>query len=443
VNGISEIAFSAEHIELAASEANEEKETFRAEQKLTTADLDEKIKSKRSILDERIDSLEKEMALEMKAAEELKSMLEEEKGGVELMEKAASKDRIFATVVFTSLLIVALIVLMRKLIITPLSKFREPFMKIAEGDLTQRLDETRGDELGDVARWFNSFMVMLNDAMGKMAKASTTVSDSSKEISQNSGEVAKSVQNQVVQTDHMARAISEISAAVEDVSANATSESALAEKAMDVTRKGENTIVNAIEGMGKIEKTVKESANVIDKLGGSSEKIGEVIEVINDIADQTNLLALNAAIEAARAGEHGRGFAVVADEVRKLAERTTRATGEVAKTIEEIQENTRTAVISMEAGTDEVTKGASLINEAGVSFKEIVDIITQLAGKANEIAASVEQQAATTRQVSENTEVVTKSANDVAAGTEVTSNSAKNLSELADELNELVGKFKL
>ena len=198
-----------------------------------------------------------------------------------------------------------------------------------------------------------------------------------------------------------------------------------------------------IRGMERISEVVRKSAETVQELGNSSNQIGEIIQVIDDIADQTNLLALNAAIEAARAGEQGRGFAVVADEVRKLAERTTKATKEIAAMIKKIQKDTVGAVESMQQGTEEVQKGKELARKAGTSLNEIitgaqkvVDIITQ-------VAAASEEQSSTSEQISKSIESISSVTQQSAGGVQQIAHAAEDLNRLTVNLQELVANFKI
>ncbi|MEE8484813.1 MAG: methyl-accepting chemotaxis protein, partial [Nitrospinota bacterium] len=175
----------------------------------------------------------------------------------------------------------------------------------------------------------------------------------------------------------------------------------------------------------------------------SSQQIGEIISVIDDIADQTNLLALNAAIEAARAGEQGRGFAVVADEVRKLAERTTRATKEISVMIQSIQSNTLKAVSSMEGGTRDVSSGVQLINQAGKSLENIMNMIASVTANVEGIATSSEQQSTTAEAISKNTAIASEVSTELSTAAEQSSKSAKQVSMLAEQLKGMVEQFKL
>ena len=198
-----------------------------------------------------------------------------------------------------------------------------------------------------------------------------------------------------------------------------------------------------IAGMNKIAEVVKQSAETVQALGKSSDQIGEIVQVIDDIADQTNLLALNAAIEAARAGEQGRGFAVVADEVRKLAERTTKATKEIATMIKQIQKDTYDAVESMNEGTKQVEAGKLLAEKAGSSLDEIivgaervVDIVTQ-------VAAASEEQSSAAEQISKNIESISSVTQQSASGIQQIAHASEDLNRLTLNLQELVAQFKV
>jgi methyl-accepting chemotaxis protein len=202
-------------------------------------------------------------------------------------------------------------------------------------------------------------------------------------------------------------------------------------------------VEETIQGMKKIAERVKQTAETIDALGTRSEQIGEIIGTIEDIADQTNLLALNAAIEAARAGEQGRGFAVVADEVRALAERTTKATKEIGQMIKAIQAETGEAVKAMEEGVREVEKGAISSQKSGESLREILDQINEVNMQINQIATAAEQQTATVSEITNNIHDVTQVVHQSARGAEETSAAAAQLAEQSMHLQDLVGKFKV
>ena len=198
-----------------------------------------------------------------------------------------------------------------------------------------------------------------------------------------------------------------------------------------------------IKGMNRISEVVQNSAEIVQQLGRSSGHIGEIVQVIDDIADQTNLLALNAAIEAARAGEQGRGFAVVADEVRKLAERTTKATKEIALMIIQIQKDTQSAVVSMEKGTKEVESGRKLADKAGESLKEIIAGAQSVVDIISQVAAASEEQSATSEQISKSIEAISSVTQQSTEGVQQVAKATEDLSRLTHNLQNLVKKFKI
>ncbi|MFN9972490.1 MAG: methyl-accepting chemotaxis protein, partial [Phycisphaerae bacterium] len=195
--------------------------------------------------------------------------------------------------------------------------------------------------------------------------------------------------------------------------------------------------------MKAIAEQVNESAASVAMLGKKSEQIGQIIGVINDIADQTNLLALNAAIEAARAGEHGRGFAVVADEVRKLAERTAKATDEVAQSIREIQSDTTSAVAQIESGAERVNKGVELATQAGTSLSTIVESSSKVGSMVQSIAAAADQQAGTSNQIAKSVEEINAITRESTEGASQAAQAAAQLSRQAEELQAVVGRFRV
>ena len=312
-----------------------------------------------------------------------------------------------------------------------------------EGDLTKRLEVSSKDEIGELAKWFNTFLDKLHNIIGKIADSTSRLASATEELSATSSQITVGTEKQSSQTEQIATAMEEMSATVIDIARNASEAAEAAKGATAKADKGGEIVRNTVEGMNRIAGAVRQSASTIEALRSSSEQIGEIIGVIDEIADQTNLLALNAAIEAARAGEQGRGFAVVADEVRKLAERTTKATREIAEMIKSIQADTGGAVSSMEAGSQEVENGVGLANQAGESLLQIVEGVNRVTDMVQQIATSTEEQSAATEEISSNVESVATATRETTSGVEQSATAVHQLSELASNLKSIVDQFKL
>jgi methyl-accepting chemotaxis protein len=213
-------------------------------------------------------------------------------------------------------------------------------------------------------------------------------------------------------------------------------------QANDKAVAGVAVVKETVAVMGRIARCVRSSADTVESLGVRSNQIGNIIGTIEDIADQTNLLALNAAIEAARAGEQGRGFAVVADEVRALAERTTRATREISEMIKSIQKETHGAVTAMNEGVSEVEKGTMEASRSGEALQEILSQIETVTTQVNQIATAAEEQTATTGEITSNIQQITDVVTETARGAQESAVAANQLTSLAHELKSLVGQFQ-
>lgn len=317
---------------------------------------------------------------------------------------------------------------------------------IAAGDMTHKVDASamnREDEIGQLMKSLDKMTGNLKGVINNITQASNQIASAAEELSSTSEQMSKGMQSQTTQTAQIASAMEEMSATVLEVAKNSQNAASSANEASTTAQKGGEVVSKTVDGMQKIASTVRESARTIGELGKSSDQIGEIVAVIDDIADQTNLLALNAAIEAARAGEQGRGFAVVADEVRKLAERTTKATKEIAQMIKNIQKETTGAVSAMEAGTKEVAEGVSLANEAGESLKLIVDAVYKVNDMIRQIATAAEQQSAAAEQISRGVEEIASVTKETVAGSSQTTTASHELSRQATELQGMVGQFKI
>ena len=317
------------------------------------------------------------------------------------------------------------------------------FNLLAEGDLTQKMNVTTRDEIAQLAKVFNRTIQKLHDMVNKVAESSNSVAASAGMLTGSSRNIADNAQAQSDQTAQTASAMEELNSSFAEVAKNTVNVSSSSKEATELAKKGGVIVTETVSGMNRISQTVNESAESIAALGERSEQIGEIIQVINDIAGQTNLLALNAAIEAARAGEQGRGFAVVADEVRKLAERTSSATSEIGSMIKGIQEDTGKAVESMQSGTKEVEEGVSLANQAGEALNQIVTSVQNVTDMVQQIAVAIEEQSSTGEEVSANVESVADITKRTVDDVQSSSASTEDLNILAQELQTLVNGFKL
>ncbi len=315
--------------------------------------------------------------------------------------------------------------------------------RAAQNDLTQRVPVSTNDELGQMGIAFNEFLDRLTIMLKEIEQVVQTVASSSEELSSNGREVSRTSQEQSCQATRVATAVDDMSAMAGKMVQHTQELSETAHEVNQSAVKGGEVVARSISGMELVSSTMQTSADRINALGQYSQEIGEIIRVIEDIADQTNLLALNAAIEAARAGEQGRGFAVVADEVRKLAERTSKATKEITGVIETVQAGTIDAVQSMEAGTSEVKNGMQLAQTAGQRLEEIVYGVQRVANMINQIAGSTEEQSQVTGQIAQSIQTVAslshKNENSVGQVASATS----DLAQMASDLQTSLGRFQL
>ncbi len=312
-----------------------------------------------------------------------------------------------------------------------------------EGDLTRRLDESRQDEIGEVCRWFNRFVGNVHGIISQVSTTTKQVTTSAELLHGTAEQIATAAEEVACQSTTVATASEEMSATSNDISHNCMLAAEVSNRASDNARGGAQVVQETLVGMQNIAERVRESAHTVESLGARSDQIGAIVGTIEDIADQTNLLALNAAIEAARAGEQGRGFAVVADEVRALAERTTRATKEIGAMIKGIQQETSGAVISMENGVTEVERGMESSRKSGEALQQILDAINDVTVQVHQIATAAEEQTAVTGEISSNINQITDVVQETANGAHETAKAASELNRLAADLEQLVGRFKL
>ena len=311
-----------------------------------------------------------------------------------------------------------------------------------DGDLTQRLEVRTKDELHEVATWFNRFVEKTRSLVDEVKEASAGLASMAEELSSTTVRIADGTRQVSAQAESVATAAEEMSSTVEDV-ARSTSEVGLAASNADQAAKdGESVILDSGQAMSEIADVVGTAAHTVESLGRAAQEITVVTEVIHDIADQTNLLALNAAIEAARAGEHGRGFAVVADEVRKLAEKTVRATGEISERITAIHTESERAVEAMSRGSSAVARGQEFGHQVASAIEGIRAKVSNAAEQTAQIAAAIEELSSTNHETARNVVEIAREVGSTSSAAEEISSTSEELSRRAEGLRVLTGRFR-
>ena len=325
----------------------------------------------------------------------------------------------------------------------PLAGIVSALEKAAGGDLSVRAEVTANGDFARLATSFNSMMADMNKAMRQFFSVADTVRDSVILVRSTTDAMAAAAEDVAIQASTIATASEEMSATSGDIARNCLYAAESAQKATDQTHSGSKLVQSSSLLMENIAQRVNVSSQTVEGLGQRSDQIGAIVNTIQDIADQTNLLALNAAIEAARAGEQGRGFAVVADEVRALAERTTKATKEIATMIKAIQNETQRAVNSMSEGVEEVKRGTAETNRSGEALEDILNKINELTIQISQVATAAEEQTATTQEITNNIQMITDVVNQNVENARSTTQATTTLAMEVDNLHELVGKFRL
>lgn len=314
--------------------------------------------------------------------------------------------------------------------------------RIADGDLASDVVCAPGDNnsvLAGMREMQNTLRKMIED----IVRGSEQLAMASDQLLHASEEVAKRSQSQSESASSMAAAVEEMTVSIGQVAENAHEAHSISVQSGDLSKRGTLVIQSAANEMNKISEAVQSSSAIIEDLGRQSAQITSIVNTIREIADQTNLLALNAAIEAARAGEQGRGFAVVADEVRKLAERTSRSTIEITATVEKIQLGTRNAVVSMETGVKQASKGVDLAGQAGQSITEISDGALRVMSVVNAISDSIREQGTASSDVARSIEHIARMSEESASAVKDTASAARHLQQLSSTLNVSVSRFRL
>ncbi|HJV65799.1 MAG TPA: methyl-accepting chemotaxis protein [Geomonas sp.] len=354
-----------------------------------------------------------------------------------------------ATIAMTVLVLLGMVLavglglLIASFITKPLSRAVEAANRLADGDLTVEIQANSRDESGQLLMAMRNMVHNLKELVTETVHISSGIASASNQLHVTSAQIATGAEEVASQSGTVATASEEMSATSSDIAHNCVLAAEISRKSTATAQAGAKVVNDTIAGMEVIAARVRDTAGTVEALGGRSEEIGKIVGTIEDIADQTNLLALNAAIEAARAGEQGRGFAVVADEVRALAERTSKATREIGAMIKAIQGETREAVRAMEEGVREVENGAVSSRRSGDALAEILGGINEVTQQVGQIATAAEQQTATTTEVTTNIQQITEVVQQTARGADETAGAAAQLAKEASELQNLVGRFKL
>jgi methyl-accepting chemotaxis protein len=378
---------------------------------------------------------------------------DEKLGNIYLQVDLSQLDSAIATVTQSAALICLLVAgfsaalsfFIQKNITKPIKTVVTALQDIAEGegDLTRRLSVTSDDEIGELARWFNIFVDKIHSVVGRFSETSDNLSVSAKELYTTTEQTNEGIMKQQSEIDLVASAVTEMSSTVQEVARNVENAAHDAEEADSQAVQGQQIVQKTMKAIEDLAGEIERAADVINSLQQESDNIGSVLDVIGGIAEQTNLLALNAAIEAARAGEQGRGFAVVADEVRTLASRTQSSTQEIQEMIERLQAGAKEAVAVMKKGREQVTTSVGHAEDASASLQNITSAVTVIKEMSQQIASASREQSSVTEEIHQNVISIAQVANQTSSDSKKIAGGSNNLSSLSTELNSLISQFKL
>ncbi|AZZ78238.1 chemotaxis protein [Pseudomonas sp. RU47] len=312
-----------------------------------------------------------------------------------------------------------------------------------EGDLTRRLSSDRSDELGSIAKGFNTFLAKLQAMITQVVTSVQSVSDSSEHTADIAIRTNIGIQKQMAEIDQVATAVQEMTATAQDVARNATQAAQAASHADQAASQGMQIVRDTSNSIGVLAVEIGKAVDVVQTLAKDSENINAILTAIRGIAEQTNLLALNAAIEAARAGEQGRGFAVVADEVRNLAQKTQKATEEIQSMIQQLQQGTRDVVRVMEDSQNRTDESVQHAAKAAQALETITQAVSVINDMNTQIASAAEEQSAVADDINRNVINIGQVANEVAGGADESSSASADLTKLAEQQRRLINQFKV
>ena len=357
---------------------------------------------------------------------------------------SAASNKVITGMTIGILIGVIIAFLMSRMITLPINDAVHAMEDLAEGegDLTRRLDAKGKSEIAEMAKGFNSFASKVQSLVSQVASSVQNLTTVVADVSNIVDQTQSGSQRQRQQTDQVVTAVTEMTATIQEVASNANLAADSAQQADDNAKLGQKVVNDTVSSINSLASEIETGANVINKLSQDAESIGSVLDVIKGIAEQTNLLALNAAIEAARAGEQGRGFAVVADEVRTLAIRTQESTTEIESMIEKLQVQARAAVEAISQGQDKAHASVENASNAGKALDEITNSVETITSMNIQIATASEEQSAVSEEINQNVVNISQVAEENASASNQLSTSSTELAGLATELQELVSQFK-
>lgn len=356
---------------------------------------------------------------------------------------ASAQQAVVIFIVVAALLTVFLAWILTSSIVVPIRQAVEVTEVVAAGDLTRTFAVTGKDEPARLLRALSGMQTQLRDTIQGIGNSSTQLASAAEELNAVTEDATRGLQRQNDEIQQAATAVNEMSTAVDEVASNAVSTSEQSKSTSDTAAEGQQQVARTVTSIDKLTSTIESTSTEVQELADKAQNISRVLDVIRAIAEQTNLLALNAAIEAARAGEQGRGFAVVADEVRALAHRTQQSTTEIEEMIGTIQQGTEKSVEAMNISRTMANSTLEQANAAGEALKQITAAISQINERNMVIASAAEEQAQVSREVDRNLVNIRDLSTQSAAGAEQTSSSSRELSRLAVQMNELVNRFKV
>jgi methyl-accepting chemotaxis protein len=373
----------------------------------------------------------------------LETMLERVGQFTEKSAKRAESHEQSAIVVLVSISLISIVIgflvsaLFARFLISAIDKATV----VASGDLTQDIKVDSSDEIGELLKAINGMRLKLLDMLSDISETTEQLSTASEEMSSITTQTSETIKTQRSETEQVATAMNEMTATVQDVSVNISHTASAAGDAYEQTQQGSQIVQRAISQINKLAEQVESSSHTINELERHSEAINTVLDVIKGIADQTNLLALNAAIEAARAGEQGRGFAVVADEVRTLAGRTRESTDEINEMIEKLQAGSHQAVVVMDQSREEAKSAVEFAEQTGTALVTITQAVEKINEMSSQIASAAEEQRSVAEEINRNIVRINDMSNQTADGASETALASQNLAHMATELQGLVAQF--